>query len=630
VTPRAKPTAAEREARFARWVGREIAGRYRLTRFIGAGGMGAVFEAESLRSGRHWAIKIFEKTQPNWDRRARRVVREVRIASRIRHPNIVAVVRAGEDPATGALFIVQELLHGEDLQRELMTCGALSPAETVAVVLPIAEALEAVHLLGIVHRDVSPSNVFLSRDGDRVVPKLIDFGLSRVMDDADRHAVTEPGEQVMGTPFYISPEQARGVAIDARSDLWSLGAILYRCLAGQPPHVAPDVPALLKKLGTDRPLPVDQYAEVPTPLAAIVHRLLEPDRDRRFDDATELVRALRGAGVGDELPTTTAFRLPASTFVAPPEGPAEGASSIAPPLWLPWARAASTAAPNSSRGATLSMPNAPPRSLRVSRPARSRMLIGAVVDAHGLRGVDVERASQALRRIMGVVTFESYPHLIDALAEGGVDLAWLPPVAMARAARAGAARLMLTIERDGRRSHSAALLARTEIATRGLDGLADTRAAWVDPWSAAGYLVPRRMLRVAGLGPDETFRSQAFVGNHDEVLAALVEGRADVGAMHCRVDASGVVLEAPFLGASGVSVLAVGREPIPGDAICASAALTEREARATAQRFLEAAEDRKFRPTIRLLWPDGRFVAANPSRYDGIVLALAEEFAPTS
>lgn len=631
---RRKPTAAEREAYYGRWVGRTIGERYRLVRFIGAGGMGAVFEAESLRSGRHVAVKIFEKVQPSWERRARRVLREVRIASRVRHPNIVEVSWAGEDRETGALFIVQELLHGEDLQKRLITCGALSPAETVAILLPIAEALEAIHQLGIVHRDVSPSNVFLSRVGDRVVPKLIDFGLSRVMDDAERHAVTEPGEHVLGTPFYISPEQARGEALDARADLWSLGAVIYRCLAGQPPHVAPDVATLFRKLATDRPLPVDQYAEVPTPLAVVVHRALEPDRDRRYDDATDLVRALLRAGVADELANTTAFRVPAAQPVAAEPSPIE------PTLRLPWARPGGGGAPSSSRAPLSTRGIAPPRALdpsRAQRPGREarearetkRLLIGAVVDAHGLRAADVEKASQVLRRIIGVASFDSYPRLIDALADGEVDLAWLPPVAMARAARAGAARLMLTIERDGRRSHSSAILARKELAPRGLDALVDARVAWVDPWSAAGYLVPRRMLRVAGLEPDEVFRGQAFVGSHDEVIRAIREGRADVGAMHCRLDANGELVEAPFLGAAGVAPLAIGLHSIPGDAICASSALTEGEAREAAQRFLEAAEDRKMRQTFRALWPDGRFVAANPSRYDGIVLALAEDFAPT-
>src|SRR5262249_54142456 len=142
-----------------------------------------------------------------------------------------------------------------------------------------------------------------------------------------------------------------------------------------------------------------------------------------------------------------------------------------------------------------------------------------------------------------IAVARSYADLVDALAEGDLDLAWLPPVAYVRALRSSAARLMLTLERDGRRSYSAALVGRD---ITGVEQLEGKRIGWVEPWSAAGYLVPRCMMRLAGYEPDKVFSAQSFHGSYEKILEAIADGTVDVGAMFCRVGENGAIVGGAF------------------------------------------------------------------------------------
>jgi eukaryotic-like serine/threonine-protein kinase len=172
-----------------------------------------------------------------------------------------------------------------------------------------------------------------------------------------------------------------------------------------------------------------------------------------------------------------------------------------------------------------------------------------------------------------VLPASSYSSLVDGLSDDDVDLAWLPPVAYLRARRLGAAHLLATIERAGLPSYGCALLGRSG-AVEALGDLAGKRALWTDPWSAAGYLVPRTMLRARGVDPDQIFSSQGFVDGYEAVLAALRTGHADVGAAYCRGGTDDEPAAGPWQALGGVVVLCVGG-PIPGDSVCAGRALAQ-------------------------------------------------------
>ena len=575
--------------------------------------MGSVFAAENTWTKRRVALKLLGPELSKAPDRARRFLREAQSSTRIEHPNIVDVLDMGQDEKTGALFIVQELLRGKDLRAHLADShGRLSAAEALQLLVPIMEALEAAHQFDVVHRDIKPDNIFLARESGRTVPKLIDFGLSKILVAGPQPAsapVTGGGVPV-GTPQYMSPEQARGEpVIDGRTDVWSIGVVLYEVLTGALPFDAPALPLLLMRIATERPRPVDELADIPTELATIVHRALEPDRERRFSSMTDLLHAVRETALFEQLPgfIGTGHGYRPSTVMraiqaAAPERPLDLG-------WLP------------------SRPPPPPPAPRTPLPRETRggrVRFGLVLGGSGaIKAMD--SLSTALGPRWALARAATYAELVDALAEGDLDLAWLPPVAYVRAVRSGAARLLLTLERDGRRSYSSAIVARAADAEQGLALFEGRRAVWVDPWSAAGYLIPRCMLRLAGVEPDRALSSQAFVGSYEAVLRAIAGGDADVGAVHCRLDELREIVSSPVRDDPRLRAIAVSREPIPGDTICAPATANPERVRRVVARFVEAATRIEARPTFQRIFGTDRFVAANPSRYEGLEAALAED-----
>ncbi len=612
-----------------RWVGCVLGERYRLERLLARGGMGRVYEAVDLAAERHVALKLLEPSPGEWRSRVRRFLREARTAALVEHPNIVAIYETGEDEQTGALFIVQELLRGRDLRQELEARphGRLPSEEAVSLLLPVAEALEAAHALGVVHRDVTPSNVFLASKRDGVVPKLIDFGLSKLLPPRRPEVESTQRRGPMGTFAFMAPEQALGVLdLDDRVDVWSFGAVFYRCLTGTVPYAAADMKEMVRTLAHDRPVPVDERADdVPTELATIIHRALDPDRDRR-PSMRELVEALREYKQGREAdvsgPPSSMYRSSLEVTgrgrALTPTGPRRAAFSLRPPafgeapvLRLPWAP------PKPG------LLTSPPPSVR-RHPLPARMRFGTVAPPESKARATLEEMAQRARRFVKIVTMPTWPQLVDALHEGELDLAWMVPVAYARAARSGAARLMLTVERDGRRSQSVAILCREEDGPIELGALPGLRAVWVDPWSAAGYLIPRRMIRVAGIEPDRALMAQSFVGSFAEVARAVATGGADIGAIACRlVDER---IEAPELEAEpALRVFAVSTTPVPGDAICASPALSTDDAAEAVRRLIEITAEPRLMSFFRALIGGDRLVAANRSRYAALEAVLAED-----
>lgn len=271
-------------------------GQYTIENRLGAGGMGQVFKATHRALGRSCALKILNHEGTSLDAAAR-FLREARAAARIKHPNIVDVFDFGHVP-DGRPYLVMELLDGKSLG-DFMDGEALEPRVAVRIARELASALMAAHAAGVIHADVTPSNVLIEGE----TAKLVDFGLAQTLDDPSRLAAGETSEFVFGTPAYISPEIIRGLNAEPASDQYALGAVLFEMLSGEPPFRAPTVRDLcIKHLTTNVPEVTSPLAALPPELVRVVTRCLAKRPEKRFASMADLHDALLDAedalGVG--------------------------------------------------------------------------------------------------------------------------------------------------------------------------------------------------------------------------------------------------------------------------------------------------------------------------------------------
>ncbi len=271
----------------------QLAG-YRLTKKLGEGGMGLVFEAEDPRLKRRVAMKVMKPEVALKETHRLRFLREAQAAAAVEHDHIVPILQVGEE--SGIPFIVMPFLKGEPLDVRLKR-GRLDVSEIITIGLQTAEGLAAAHQQGLIHRDIKPANVWLesgsahaeSRQPLRV--KILDFGLARI--SGDEGNLTQSGA-IMGTPAYMAPEQARGRSVDHRADLWSLGVMLYEMTTGRRPFTGSDTMAILTALALDIPAPpIAVVPSLPPVLSQVVMKLLEKDPTKRTASAREVVNALQ-------------------------------------------------------------------------------------------------------------------------------------------------------------------------------------------------------------------------------------------------------------------------------------------------------------------------------------------------
>ena len=294
-------------------VGKVLASKYRLDQELGRGGMGAVYRAFHLGVHKDFAVKVLSAELAEHRTIAQRFLREAQAAGRIGHPGILDVYDVGEDE-DGRPFMVMELLRGEALAAHLAR-GALDVDAACWVALKILEALEAAHKAGVVHRDVKPHNVFIvaasdAEEAPRVV-KLLDFGIAK-FSEQEASAITRSGE-IIGSPLYMAPEQAKGdSAVDARVDLWAVGAVLFEMLTGEAAYKAPTPIAVLAKILTEEAaMPSSRRTKIPPALDEVVRRALRIEKSERFETARQMIDAL--SAVRASLGTTSvvpSFRAP--------------------------------------------------------------------------------------------------------------------------------------------------------------------------------------------------------------------------------------------------------------------------------------------------------------------------------
>ncbi|MBI5488373.1 MAG: protein kinase [Deltaproteobacteria bacterium] len=330
-------------------VGRTIEGKYEIVRRIGEGGMGSVYEARHLLLGKKLAVKVLLPEVAGDPEVVQRFHNEARIAASLGHENVIEITDMGTLPS-GSPFIVMELLQGESLAQRLEEVGRLPTSEAVRILAPVLDALAVVHEAGVVHRDLKPDNVFLARrsgaEGTRTVVKLLDFGISKLRcAETGNFHLTRTGT-VLGTPYYMSPEQASGCKdLDQRADLYAVGVMLYEMLVGRRPFEGDTYNALLAAILTrDPPRPRALCPDIPEALEAVVLRAMSREAAQRFPTASDFLHALAPFGPAGVVPRSSPSRLaplPSRSAVGTPAARSVEREGGAPPrrAGIAWAAA---------------------------------------------------------------------------------------------------------------------------------------------------------------------------------------------------------------------------------------------------------------------------------------------------
>lgn len=268
-------------------------GRYDILLEIGRGAMGIVYLGHDTKIDRPVALKCLRPEILDQSEDAQRRFRqEVLALGRLTHPNIVTIFDVGEEPDTGSAYIVMEYVDGTSLAQMIKKGEPLSTDQIIRIGIQICRALDFAHVKGVVHRDIKPGNILLT--SNRQTVKVTDFGIARL--DGGGQTQTE---RLLGTPQYMSPEQCRGERIDGRSDLFSVGALLYELLTRQKPFSGENIPAIIHQVLTQTPVPPsDLVPEIPHPLSNLVMKALSKEPDRRFSSGTEMAEALAAISNG--------------------------------------------------------------------------------------------------------------------------------------------------------------------------------------------------------------------------------------------------------------------------------------------------------------------------------------------
>jgi serine/threonine-protein kinase len=357
-------------------IGTVLGGKYRIVRKLGEGGMGAVYAAVQEPLGRKVAVKVLLPVLARDATLVGRFQREAELAASLGHPNIVQVTDFGVDD--GSAFLVMDLLDGESLGGLLERDVTLAPSRVCFIAAQVLSALEAAHSRGVVHRDLKPDNIYLtSVSGVADLVKLLDFGIARLIEGDGDQKMTATG-QVLGTPAYMSPEQARGKPVDARSDLYALGVVMYEALSGHMPVNGSNYHELMFAIVGETPTPLAQLVPGLDPaLVAVVERAMAKDPNARFASAAEMRAALDALGplqassparVASMPPTRDSSAVAMAATITPEAMPA--LASMATPV----VSSAPTGSANVASSSAHATPAAVPAVMSSPPPARRSAL----------------------------------------------------------------------------------------------------------------------------------------------------------------------------------------------------------------------------------------------------------------
>ncbi len=321
-------------------VGHVLGGKYRIVRLLGAGGMGSVYEGVDTVLDRRLALKVLHPHLAQRPELVARFLREARATARLQHPNLVAVTDAGPTallegkPSSEPAYLVMEYLEGRSLAQEIES-APLSPLRTAAVAAQALAALGVAHTAHIVHRDIKPDNLFLTAFAGGDLVKVLDFGIAKLRDEAG-DKLTATGA-MLGSPAYMSPEQARGEEVDERTDIYGVGVCMYHALTGRLPFDGASVPQMMVSILRDTPAPISSIRrEVPLSLARIVERAMAKDRTGRFVSADQMRSALEQFVAGEDVSVvsaTVSADANAGIALAPTQDGSERAPT--PPAYVP-------------------------------------------------------------------------------------------------------------------------------------------------------------------------------------------------------------------------------------------------------------------------------------------------------
>jgi len=443
-----------------------VAGKYQLVAMIGRGGMGSVWEARHASLGTRFAIKFIEAEYADSQEARSRFDKEARAAATIQSKHAIQIYDHGvtED---GKPYIVMELLQGEPLDKRIERLGRLTLQDTARILHQVCRGLARAHERGIVHRDLKPENIFIVRttEDDDEIAKVLDFGIAKIQSSTTNPAITSSTKTgaVLGTPFYMSPEQARGLRnVDHRTDVWSLGVIAYKCVTGKLPFDGESVGDLLVKICTAPvPLPSQSLAGLPPAFDAWFLRALEREPDRRYATVTELAEQLAfvaGLGLRGSVASGPGGHSNVSTVAA---GVGSGGGPMATPQHVgpygsnPSYAPTATPPPGAMTAAPFTSSQPVP-----GVPSRSKWIVGVAAVAVGI-GAAVTGGIMIKQR-----------H--DAAAQNGVGLTSAPstdPSAL-----------------DGKPGDTKPSEAKN--ADKGVDPLADARDAGTNPATATSVTSP--------------------------------------------------------------------------------------------------------------------------------------------
>ncbi|MBN1773780.1 MAG: serine/threonine protein kinase [Deltaproteobacteria bacterium] len=370
------------------YVGQEILGQFRIIEKLGQGGMGSVYKAEQPSMDRLVAVKILHPRLASRPDLVTRFRREARAMSRLTHPNTVRVFLYGELEMGGALYIVMEFLDGPDLMRVLRKQGPVEVSRAARVMALVCGALEEAHNQAIVHRDLKPENIVLTTQGGIPdFPKVLDFGLAKIR-DLPQHRVGGPiltqAGMVFGTPEFMSPEQAQGLELDRRTDIYSLGVIFYEMISGKLPFKVQNPMDFVAHHIKTPPIPI--HERVPErnfgPLVwPVIARTLEKNPDRRYQTASEFAAALAPLVDGSGMHPVVSFSVaPPSSVSAVETSPRHPAVRPAPGAVVPSPRAPAPPPPDAApAAASVREPRPGAAPATAARPGVSRNLVLALL-----------------------------------------------------------------------------------------------------------------------------------------------------------------------------------------------------------------------------------------------------------